>query len=787
MIDIKDVFSAQPECIWKYLCEAGQGMYIPAYQRQYSWDKAKISRLIEDMCHGYTILVKQEDSITFLGTIIAIHDTTYSTINPLVKGEIPSKVMTVIDGQQRLTTLLLLITVLHDEIRIRLNKLSNKEEVAVDWLSRECKKILGRLSKTYEEDKDYYNGHDENFKFYPKMIRAYEDSWSRDEKSAQYKSPIGLYLHKYGAHTRSTNSNTLFSFTKSVGNETKYKPLLEGRACLLELVRKIASPTFDYDEKNDDKEKLELPQDKDIFESRILQETLLKTEIPPEIAPYTQENLQYAELLHLVLFANFALDRVALTVVTAKNEDYAFDMFESLNTTGEPLTAFETFKPKIIYSEGLDKFEQSPAKQKLEAIENYLESNNKLKPELTSKLIMSFALSECGISISKRLNDQRRFLKDTYESIKYEDKYIELNKQREYVDHLYLTCQFIEHCWPDDKDTRVNFPQISATQENAEDIETAKLCLEVLRKMKHAITISPLARFYTQIYTCVADEKAQRIIEFISAVKATLAFSILWRSSRRNTAGIDGHYRKLMEIGSPQHALAPLSRSSKNSTTERINLRGYKEALLSILSEGGAGTKEKWLALALQQPIYKINKDIARFLLLAASHDSVPDTNPANYGLICKGKKGVLKLLDVQNWLDTNNQTVEHIAPQENTDWDDSLYSEGADKLHINKLGNLTLLPKPENSSISNQSWQKKLILYKMLSSKTEEETQALGLEAKNIGIKQSVDTIIQQAAFLPMIQALAQYDGEWNIEFVNKRTERISELAWDKISPWLE
>ena len=86
-MDIKDVFSAQPKSVWEYLCENGQGLYIPAYQRHYSWDKNKISRLIEDTCHGFSTLVEREDAITFIGTIIAIHDMNMTTVEPAVKGD----------------------------------------------------------------------------------------------------------------------------------------------------------------------------------------------------------------------------------------------------------------------------------------------------------------------------------------------------------------------------------------------------------------------------------------------------------------------------------------------------------------------------------------------------------------------------------------------------------------------------------------------------------------------------------------------------------------------------
>ena len=61
----------------------------------------------------------------------------------------------------------------------------------------------------------------------------------------------------------------------------------------------------------------------------------------------------FCALMRSVVFHRYFNMRMALTIVTTQSEDDAFDMFEALNTTGEPLTAFETFKPKIIEAEGL--------------------------------------------------------------------------------------------------------------------------------------------------------------------------------------------------------------------------------------------------------------------------------------------------------------------------------------------------------------------------------------------------------------------------------------------------
>ena len=178
IVDIKDVFSAAPCSTWQFLCENGQGFYVPAYQRPYSWKAENVQRLFEDSTHGLSMLVDHHDSITFIGTIIAIHDTNYKTVSPLVRPDVPSKVMTIIDGQQRLSTLLMTYVAMHEEIGKRARIFSKSKDIPGVWLFKETRKVLGRLNKMYEEDMTYGDG---DFQFYPRMIRAYVDSWSRDK------------------------------------------------------------------------------------------------------------------------------------------------------------------------------------------------------------------------------------------------------------------------------------------------------------------------------------------------------------------------------------------------------------------------------------------------------------------------------------------------------------------------------------------------------------------------------------------------------------------------------
>ena len=748
-MQISDVFGAHPRSVWEYLCENGQGLYVPAYQRQYSWDKSKIARLFEDICHGFTMLIDHDDSITFLGTIIAIHDTQYLTVNPLVKGDVPSRVMTIIDGQQRLTTLLLIITVLHEEIRNRAAKLKPEGMNDREWLSEECMKVVGRLAKTFEEDKDYG---DQGYRFYPRMIRAYEDSWSRKKDKAEYKSPVGYYLHAYGQHGRGEHEKA-FKLEAPAGqaDQSKHKRLADGRRIVQTLTKAVSG---------NDQSTLELPDFAKILASKSFQDILVKADFPDAVRTTLQAegNEPFKNLLRLVLFANFVLDRVALTIVTAKNEDYAFDMFEALNTTGEPLTAFETFKPRVIHCEGLENYEKSKSFEYMTAVEGYLEGFSKTdeKQDATSRLIVAFASAEGGEKLSKRLSDQRRFFKEKF------DKLSDGEPKQEFVRHFSHSAIFVQHAWPDEKVTKPKL--FSAEEANTDEVI---LCLDLLRSFKHTITLGPLIRFYSEIRRADNDSRPLAVQSFIKAAKAIAAFSVLWRASRRGTENIDTVYRRLMEIGHVGVGMPPLARrvnGAELSPAPDADL--LRRALLSLLAtDGKVETKDDWVKAAARVPAYRSHREIARFLLLAAAHDSAEDK--ASPGLTVAGRVGLLPMLDFAHWRDDDSQTVEHIAPfTRGVGWLDEVYD---DSETIDRLGNLTLLPRVENASLGNGSWARKRLIYKVLSAETSDELDPLLLQAQAQGIEISKSTaeLLANSKHLPMTKAASSIEGDWTLDLV--------------------
>jgi Protein of unknown function DUF262 len=103
------------------LSHEGNLMYkIPPYQREYSWQKAQWEDLFQDLI--------QADGAHFLGTIITLNTTTDAVY---------SGVLELIDGQQRMTTLTLLLAAVYSVLKQHDDELDDDTRTDVTNLGRQ--------------------------------------------------------------------------------------------------------------------------------------------------------------------------------------------------------------------------------------------------------------------------------------------------------------------------------------------------------------------------------------------------------------------------------------------------------------------------------------------------------------------------------------------------------------------------------------------------------------------------------------------------------------------------
>jgi hypothetical protein len=491
-----------------------------------------------------------------------------------------------------------------------------------------------------------------------------------------------------------------------------------------------------------------------------------------------KDNKLFQNYFRLVVFSKFILNRIALTEVVVKNEDYAFDMFEALNTTGEPLTAIETFKPEVIKFETLKNWDTSESAIHIGNIDSYLNQFDKAGDKLkaTAELLISFRLAKKGEKLSKKLSDQRKFLRREYSSL------IDAVEKRNFTNDLGITGLFLKYVWP-------HTMKIESKLENNLDIKDkeALLCLNLLRASKHDITKGILIVYYSHYIKADKSKKDEAEVLFYDVIKTIAGFYSLYRSSRQTTDGIDNHYRKLLFTGVDDTTLGikinPLALDKNISPLVIEDLKKAFRYILKTNSSVPVTNKKEWVTISSKIPIYKISHHLSRFILLAAHYD----TEWTSTGLQ-KGRTGILPVFNNEYFM-SSNTTVEHIAPQQpdkaSQVWDWNIYDKGIETQ--NCLGNLTLLPQIENSSIGNSSWKHKRIFYKALSSKTQAEIDSIIEEGQKDGIilKNSTVALLPDSHYLPILNSITQFTDFTENE-IQARSINLNELAWEKLWGYL-
>ncbi|ULR53866.1 DUF262 domain-containing protein [Streptomyces deccanensis] len=775
----KEIFEAQSKSVRELLSDNGLGLYLPPYQRPYGWGKDKVEKLLDDTLHGLKNLGKAPDSFTFLGTVITIHDVNHVTVKPIVKSEVPSKVLTVIDGQQRLSSLLILLVGLHNLIRQRAwkvfkGKTPEPTDSARTHLYSETSDILQMLAAAFYERKNFGST-----PIYPRLIRAFVDQWARDEKLKQYDSPIANLIYTYS----SLADSELPSSKPTDFRPTARQNAGEGEGDLIKRFNEIRMGLTKLSQRKSIEELEDLPPLATLATNIEFQRALFNHELDPELCAWLGElqDEPEAELMRLVMFAAYGLNRIALTVVQGKDEDYAFTIFESLNTTGEPLTAFETFLPRVVMAEKIQDYQDSDAHAYMKAVQGYLDRfdvGDKLQ-NATRDLLVTFALAETGEKLSKRLPDQRVYMRDTFE-----DHKDSAEDRSAYLRHLRDTAAFVGNAWEPANSSPRALPGLEATAMT----DTVKLCLAFLNSLNHTIAIAPLVRFYSEaVHADEGEARTERIAEFEKAIKAIAAFTVFWRATRRGTGNIDSQYRAVM-AGDSLTGIGPLARQRAVPDALKpdpiVDAEALKKELAARLSDpklGGVPNLASFVAAASALPLYKISRPLTRFLLLAAYHDTIED--PESPGLIIQGKAGVASCFTADGWADEPHFTIEHIAPQQATGgWDEDFYSE---KETVHKLGNLVLAPNAANASLSSRPWNEKKVLYAALGAPTADDAKSI-LDSSGLNFAQATEELASMSRYLPHLRALGQREDELNPTFMDQRADALLRLAYTRLKGWL-
>ncbi len=721
----------------KILLEDVKGFYIPDYQRPYTWDEENIKRLIETITSSIDSFFEtdgKDDYYAFLGAILTVSgsEELKSAYN-IRQDESPGTVHALIDGQQRITSLILFIA----EFYKRFHKLKKEFEFIEESIRTEINNSLTNAlydSKTFLfiRNAGFERGQEEtNHEFLPKIINgAKEDVWRKNIKGT-YNSPIAKYLLDLTFYISDKDlkipddiSNISTAFDTSIS-------------------------TYIKDKKNIQR----------ILNKKIFQEKLLYKEMSYELKKYL-ENGDKKELVHeflnLSILFRFISQYVMFAKIEVGKETFAFDIFDSLNSTGDPLTAFETFKPKVIQYMG-NSFKGSDEEAYLKKFMDYMkEEKGEARHKSTKEFIISFALYEDGHVLDKSINRQRNYLRGRFEIYPNSEK-------KKFCENFSLLTDFYADIWDEDIASLNDYYS-----------SECKLGLAILKDTTHTITIPVLARYYSELILPYPD-KLNNYKHFSKITQAVVAFSLFWRLLHNGgTAGIEDIYRKLLE--------SDLCRTKKNDLYSYDINKFFKKYLETVLH--GRNKKASFVDIVRGSQYSQTgNNRWLKFFMLAALHDTVPD---GTSGLDKHSTPGVRETLKYANWKSLEPLTIEHIAPQrpdETTKWDPILLN----PTHVDSIGNLTLLPRISNSIIGNKEWKDKKEFYSILSFKDPDKRfNKIKDQLEKINSKTS--KYLKDSKYCSYVEALAAYNGEWNSEskIIQKRAERLSELAWDNLSPWL-
>lgn len=768
----KDLFEALATSpLEMAMLEEGRvGFAIPEYQRQYDWSEDNIVRLYYDALNGFARTSESGDAnaFTFLGTLILVKEENKEE-------DFGGLSFAVVDGQQRLTTLSLFACALSEALRRHLKETVfpvSADETVKKWLEEE---VNERLYALYECAVGSQRISPKNTFPFPRIVR-HDDSRGRSKPTSDYKSAIARFLDGFAEYV---DSETIEYVPPSLGSGTDAEKL----AGNYQLVRRLIGNLNDADWYDDteceqfDISWVQRAQCRTLFErfSDYIKSDSDRNRALDKIIKHSELHA----LTRTLLFASYFCNCIVLTRVTTHDESAAFDIFDALNTTGEPLTALETLKPRVInYEKKLHGYAGTPSESAFATIDDNLDqrfSDTAKKQAETKDLIVTFALYLEGKKLSKDLAAQRNFLRQSYDNAAKNGT----ASARQFVQALADATQFRRYYWERDGIEELGrFHRI-------ETVDEVQLLASFIADMKTSLALPILSRYWTD------DLKHSGETRFVEVLRAVAAFLVLRRAATGGTAGIDSDFRAVMapSVGRGSSRKFGLC-AGVDHANALLSPEELKEAFKALLTHKlKTLTKEVWVGMAAANPLYEQSRELVRFMILTAAHQAMPSGDtPGTWN-----KAGVKASVHTNNffnygtWHGNYYATVEHIAPETvpKHGWDiPGLYG---DSILRHTLGNLVLLPAKENSAIGSDSWEKKRKFYLALTETSVADQNRRIEEAKAAGISFSKNTaaLLQSGTRLSLLDPLRAVD-DWNAGVVVARGRNIAELCWDHVWPWL-
>jgi hypothetical protein len=739
------LFGAEGSTVAELLNQHGQGFYVPIYQRGFTWSKDDVDQLLEDLLLGTSAAAAASAAASvsmFIGSVIVLSDK--KGVDPACEAT-PAEVLHVIDGQQRLTTLVLICAELYVRTWQMDQAVSARSDVTTNpqaaWISKRLKHCVKSLLTSISFETNTGSGLYERA---PRLIRQGADLWGDSEDTIAYESDAAWYVWEI----LQQHHGGMLSGVAVPPSRTALSEVLSPIAARLDQVQNAQTelPALDG---------LATPVASWAADLAGEQQPLLGT---------PDADLDAA--LRLVTFIAYVQTGLMFIDVRAPSAENAFALFEPLNTSGQMLTPLETLKPTVISVEGgVTKYLKSASKKHMDRLDELFPPTDEKARRAVADFIGTTALADKGEArIGKSLQPQRRYLRQRLQI----DLANKRTEQRAFIKAMKEDAEFFAEA-----------AKVKVTPAHlANASEADRLYFRVLQESKHTIAFPMLARYQA------VQTKAGKT-EYLEVMRAVVAFYALWRTSRSSTSGIDDIHRDLMSIGYAPTSLAPLARWNAKTGAASAALPAasdVKQALVAILhARGKITSKQAWAARMTAQNLYDNHKVLSRLLLLAA-HDDAIAGSPT--GHVKRGATGCNPTLTVTAW--EQAPTVEHIAPQNPGSADVSYETAIYDDDLVGHIGNLTLLPADVNNLVADHPWPIKRQFFEILGepdpqqrlTKTSNLVLPLG---QTLGKKARASLL--EADFMSLTPFVARRkSAHFSRDFVDKRGKVLAGLAWDRL-----
>lgn len=775
-------FTHTADSLQSFFSQPGRGFYVPFYQRAYSWDEENGAKLANDIFSAVKRTLTKPDNSVFLGTVI-LHDE--KNVAHGVHTDTPNlltKVSNVVDGQQRITSLAMLACVLGEYI--------GKYESALQAISGgspEVPALANDLANELPQIQEFFavhvrrNGAQPPLK--PIIIRA--GDVSKNPVSDQWTLQ-GNIANFYVSNTSNYLANAINGVPlASIAMDDRIKGVVQAFREVLDDELDKADPTLatGLAASNADK-------DSTLYKFMSYQPNLANV-----LALTPDEQKTYFAGLLLLAACAFIKNGCYFVVIECLDEGLAFDMFQSLNATGTPLTAFEVFKPTIVMTWAAAY--ATTIKSQVDRIEQVFnqESSATKKVDVTDRVICSTALAYSGEVIGERFSEERDWLIKTLQpavpSPQLTMFVTSLADQAEYQD------KFVRPRRPNKGLS--NFALVNHLQSLGmplPDADLAALCVYYLRDAKHVMAHSVVSVFYANLLHAQGNPAAVTLAasELLAVCKAVASFFTLWMGGSPGRFP-DAAYRQMFQASGGNMSIAN-GAANQTSVWVKGALRNALAGQGAYDASSAALARVSWVAQAKGVSWYQ-RKAVCRFGLFAAFHDAAVDLRPGSEGLSVNGMANCAPMLSCQAWHAPQYEVIEHVATRDKpnvikfpTHHDAAVYP--GNYSIVDKIGNLALLSVPVNSSVYSE-WPDKAFYYWSLTTPSSVSTgplasaliASLGLAT----IPPSLSSLVAASVYLPHLAPLAQRGIaglHWDAGFIDSRSEHLCGRIFDVLDGWL-